>query len=62
MDAQQVQRDSLQRDAEGRTFLRHASSVKMRVVDQDFFEVLRSYLGHPTARGIQVMRVLSPSR
>jgi len=49
------------RDGEGRAFLRHASSVRMRVVDQDFFEVLRSYLGHPTARGIQVMRVLPPS-
>jgi hypothetical protein len=51
----------LVRDPQGRPRLRHASSVKMRVVDQDFFEVLRSYLGHPTARGIQVMRVMQPA-
>ena len=46
------------RDASGSPFLRHASSTQKKVIDQDFFEVMRSYLGHSTARGIHLMRVL----
>jgi hypothetical protein len=46
------------RDAEGKPYLRHASTTQKRVIDQDFFESMRSYLGHATARGIHVLRVL----
>ena len=49
------------RDSEGHPFLRHASSSQKKVVDQEFFSVMRSYLGHATARGIHIMQVLAPA-
>ena len=46
------------RNAEGRPVLRHASSVARKIVEADFFAVMQSYLGHKTAKGINIDQIL----
>jgi hypothetical protein len=48
------------RDTEGRPVLRHASSVSKKIVEADFFSELQGYLGHKTAKGININQILVP--